>query len=537
MRTLVGNFIMLIGIHLDLALSSRNPFENQPPRQNRVNNEFDLSTGPTKIARVGVFLQVFNQSLLSPLRDCSEAVAQASISWQRALIRSVQVDVHLSLFETNADEAAKIERGFYFNGVNRVFTNVRKENVGADVGQFLSQISLTEENNLHYDIILKMHTKSDDIWRERALESLCSSENQVVSIFNEFDRNPHISMVAPLGTTFSSRTNDSDIFPHIVHKYATAARDPLGPRAFDANTVQMVNRVTRVLGWGQIPRSSFCIIAGTMWWARYSALRPADLAKKQITLESHMTRGYRENHGAEHALERAIPSSIILNGGHIYEMPPAPKVMAIYFPQFHSIPENDKFWGDNFTEWTLLKPFSRTPVQKPLDRSEGGLGYYDLTSVETRRNQSELAKHAGVHGFMFYHYWFDGPSAPAEHKLLHKIPELMAFVDGEPSLPFMFSWANEPWAKRWDGGDHSVLISQEYGNELDWVKHFDYLSDFFVHPKYIKIGGCPVFAIYRLGHLGEKLIPMIALWTKLAQSKLGVPGLHIINTAGIFFHE
>lgn len=484
---------------------------------------------------VAIFLEVGEPSLWDEMFVCTLNVATA------AVMKGIKLDVHVSLITSNSKDSdyKKIDKDLRsINGVD-YWNIIQVENRGGDVGQFLLQLQVVQKANKAYSRILKLHTKSDPVWRDRMTESLCGNPEQVISIWNEFNNIPTLGIIAPMGTTFSPNTNSEQIMPHIRRKYNWVRPGTEPTNAFDPITIIKLKEAYKHVYEknGELNEKHIVIVAGTAFWIKFEAIQAKEIVKALPWLQEGMSKGYKANFGMEHIFERLVPTVVKAHGMMIAEIPPAPRVLAMFFPQYHPIPENDRFWGTNFTEWTLLRPCTISGIRKPLDVSQGGLGYYDLMDIDVRRKQGQMARQAGVTGFVFYHYWFSGSHAPEDHLVMHQMTEQM-LLDGEPNVPFVFSWANEPWTKRWSGGgqkkkDH-ILMSQEYGDEPDWKEHFEYLMKFFRHPNYIFVDRKPCMILYRLGHFGDKLEPMLKYWREMALAE-GFEGLHIIHTIGNFY--
>lgn len=199
----------------------------------------------------------------------------------------------------------------------------------------------------------------------------------------------------------------------------------------------------------------------------------------------------------------------------------------MYLPQYHRIAENDKFWGEGFTDWVSVK--NAKPLFKGHNQPRVPLNnnYYDLSQKENIAWQAKLAKEYGIYGFGIYHYWFNN-----NQNLLTKPAEIIRDND-DIDINYFFAWDNISWKRSWSGikeaGNDwapavetasgitqgpSILVQYIIGEENNWKTHFNYLRPFFKDKRYIKIDNKPVFIIF---HKDTKIDQMCSFWNKLAQ--------------------
>ena len=201
------------------------------------------------------------------------------------------------------------------------------------------------------------------------------------------------------------------------------------------------------------------------------------------------------------------------------------KVLSYYLPQFHPTPENDEWHGKGFTEWTKVRaanPLFEGHYQQHIPHPD--IGYYLLDSPDTLRKQASQMEHAGVHGQVFYHYWFSG-------RMILEKPAQMLLAHPDIAMPYCFCWANENWTRRWDGNEREILLGQTYSAD-DARAFIRYLIPFFQDPRYIRVGARPMLLVYRPSSIPDPA-EYIAIWAEeCTQAGIDAPYVVAVLTRG-----
>lgn len=139
---------------------------------------------------------------------------------------------------------------------------------------------------------------------------------------------------------------------------------------------------------------------------------------------------------------------------------------------------------------------------------------------EVREAQAELARAHGVDAFCYWHYWFAG------RRLLER-PFREVLESGGPELPFCLGWTNQSWTGVWHGAPDRVLVRQEYPGPADDERHFAELLPAFTDPRYLRVDGRPLFAVFA-PHEMPSAARFAERWRTLA-AKAGLPGLYLVG--------
>jgi lipopolysaccharide biosynthesis protein len=362
-----------------------------------------------------------------------------------------------------------------------------------------------------YELIIKIHTKesawraehdlggSGAEWRGELLAALLGSSANVERILSEFADRPELGVL-------------------------TGAGSVLGPEYWGDNQPVTHTLMRRIeLGFDE---SQLRFPAGSMYWIRgflLQGLRALNLSADDFEEEAGQV-----NATTAHALERMVGLLTAEAGQSVEEVGsalarastgqtwhrfrrdaarlPRAQVLPFYLPQFHPIPENDRWWGTGFTEWTNVvaaRPVYSGHHQPKVSRD---MGFYDLRLDEIRAQQVDLARENGVSGFMYYYYWFAG-------KRMLQLP-IERLADGDSDFPFCIMWANENWTRRWDGRSDDVLIGQNY-DEVPAETFIDDILPFLLDDRYLKVDGKALVSVYRPGQMAD-FPTVVKAWRKRA---------------------
>jgi lipopolysaccharide biosynthesis protein len=195
------------------------------------------------------------------------------------------------------------------------------------------------------------------------------------------------------------------------------------------------------------------------------------------------------------------------------------RAIAFYLPQFHPFDENNRWWGQGFTEWTNVgkaRPLFKGHYQPHCPVH---FGYYDLRIPEVMQEQARVARQYGLGGFAYHFYWFAG-------RTIMEQPLRGMLSNSRVDMPFFLNWANENWTRRWDGNDSEVLIAQRYSLEdsLAMIRH---ASEYMRDPRYIRVSGRPVFSVYRPRNIPD-LPRTVQAWREEALRQ-GLGELHLVG--------
>ena len=223
------------------------------------------------------------------------------------------------------------------SGLAEARTEVVK-NIGADIGQFLQQI-LSRKPAVEYDILLKIHSKSDGVWLRSQIDGLCGSISKVEEIFLQFEDQAKLGMIGPPAMTWNTDTDPLAACCIEAKPDEIAQRDKI-QLEFDQfcmcehrPCIWLSCRYNDFLYPGEkwiqktyhdiypaetLVKEHYRVVVGSAYWSRYGPLVANEKLRAAASawlekMPGHYKAGSRADDDADrvlHSLERVLPTMV-----------------------------------------------------------------------------------------------------------------------------------------------------------------------------------------------------------------------------------
>nr|MBQ4317600.1 glycoside hydrolase family 99-like domain-containing protein [Clostridia bacterium] len=198
-------------------------------------------------------------------------------------------------------------------------------------------------------------------------------------------------------------------------------------------------------------------------------------------------------------------------------------------------PRSRMFWGEGMGEWQSVK--NSAPKANGYHWNRKPLwGYVNEADPYVMESQISCAHDHGVNVFIYDWYWYD--RRPFLEQCLNN-----GYLKAKNNdlVKFYLMWANHDANHLWNidqsdtNGSTVIWEGSQPWAEYEKIVH-RVIENYFSHPSYYKINGCPVFMIYDLVNLVKGLGGVDEArrgleYFREETVKAGFPGLHLQATA------
>ena len=209
------------------------------------------------------------------------------------------------------------------------------------------------------------------------------------------------------------------------------------------------------------------------------------------------------------------------------------EIYPIYFPQFHTIIENNSTFYPGYSDIVNLNslPNSFEKLTPNLeDFNLTCMTEYNLLNTNIIQKQIDILHDYNYSGFAMYYFWFSKNTITKDHQMV-MADVIDSFFNGAIQMKgkkIYFLWCNEPWSNNDAFGNTRGFKIENNYTETEINLNIDNLLKYFKHENYLKKDNKPLFSIH---HPWTASVDNIKLFEKILTRRCiedGFDGVHLL---------